>query len=522
MQHSNELPELIRSMSKQEKRYFSLYASAFTRSRDSATLQLFRKLAGGASPKSDAEWRELLQECGGKNPSALKHRLHEQVLDCLAGWHAEDSVENRLARRLGHVDVLYRKRRLEACLALCDNICAEARRFELHATLLRALQWRRRVLLRLIPAEFEQHMRENAAAVKQTLADCTHANVYLDQVGMFYAAAYKPGLVNSGTGTERLDQLMQDPLMTDIDAVSSFTARLHLLKAHAFYAWIQGRLGAALSWYKRVVDHWQSDPQRIDDAIAVFSADVCNYLTCCIAERRTDQFAALLNRIIGLNNKLRDGEFFRLDRVGFLELSFHLNRGMLNDALELVPVILGGLQRHGARLNPGRRLMLYFNCAVALLLKGEHSRALSALLEVLDARHESVRGDIRDAAKVLRLLLHFELEDFDLLDRLLVSMRQQLQAEHSAPPYGPAFTACIQQALSGHGLTRQLLTDLHGKLMDILELADGAPAPGLPELLFWTESKLRHTTIAEVFTAGARPDKLRDPRTLFRRRNALT
>ena len=522
MQHSNELAELIRSMSKQEKRYFSLYASAFTRSRDSAALRLFKRLAGGSSPQSDAEWRELLTECGGKNPSALKHRLHMQVLDSMASWHAEDSVENRLTRRLGHVDVLYRKRRLAACLALCDEVCAEATHFELHATLLRALQWRRRVLLRLIPAEFEQHMRQNAAAVKQTLADCTHANIYLDQVGLFYTAVYKPARTKDEASAARLEQLMRDPMMTETDAVESFTARLHLLKAHAFYAWMREARGEALAWYKQIVDHWDSAPHRIGDAAAVFSADVCNYLTCCIAERRTEQFADLLRRITDLNNKLRDGEIFRLDRIAFLELSFHLNRGMLKEALELVPVILDGLQRHGARLNPSRRLMLYFNCAMALLLKGEYSRALTALLEVMDGGPDAVRSDIRDAARILRLPVHFELEDFDLLDRLIHAQRPHSDSAPATPSYGPAVTTCLKQALAGHGLDSSLLTELRSTLLDILDQADGTPAPGLPELLFWAESKLTHRPIADVFTAGARSDTLRDPRALFRRSGART
>lgn len=127
----------------------------------------------------------------------------------------------------------------------------------------------------------------------------------------------------------------------------------------------------------------------------------------------------------------------------YLNLSY-LNHAFLTgryqDGTRLIPRIKSELQRLGANTDVHRILLFYFKFAYLHFCLQAYDDALEYLNEIIHLKAGHLRDDLLHNARVLHLLCHYELGNYQLLDYLIPSVKRLFQ---KATDLSPMLSQCV-------------------------------------------------------------------------------
>lgn len=519
MRPQSELFSLIRAMNKQEKRYFKLYATAFVRNRGSNKLtELFDAYAALDDKADEADVvKHLSHAPTPRQLATARYELTNLILNSLATYNAGKSADADLRAMLAHIQILYNKGLYEHCRKVVSRAAAKAREFDYFSYLIEILAWERKLLLRQANAHFEESLRrfheEQLNLLEQIAATIKYEDL-ADRVQEAHRAYVR---LKDESARSKLDEIVQtDLLNADPDALP-FHARLAMFQARGNYDWFTGNVSAAMDNYRLAIDAWEAQPLHIRDDPDNYKRYLTNFLSCAIAIHEFDDFQATLRKIKALPSASVESDITVFGIVTYLELVFYLHNGKLDEARAVVKEFEMAAPRYVGRLRPDRLINLYYNCSIIYFLSGDYKGALRHINDILNEHDAEPKRDIQDFTRIFRLLIHFELNDFEALENMFRSSQRYLNNRRQLNNFGKCVISAIRKLLNAADETqrRSIINDLRTALLDILQDDDSADPLGLIEILFWTESKLRNRPIGELFSRGVQANRGRNKRELF-------
>lgn len=132
--------DLIRSLSKPEKRYFKLYTSRYKQEGEKKYISLFRVFEKSRSAKAAEQSIASDQENYDGSMAADKHYLSEMLVSSLRQFHSEATVSIRLSNELLSAELLRRKGLFEHALRRLARIKKEAIGYELPEIVTQAIR----------------------------------------------------------------------------------------------------------------------------------------------------------------------------------------------------------------------------------------------------------------------------------------------------------------------------------------------------------------------------------------------
>ncbi|MBA3972141.1 MAG: hypothetical protein H0X46_08355, partial [Bacteroidetes bacterium] len=112
---SDNLFQLIKSLSKSEKRYFSIYASRHTLGEKNNYVILFSAIDKQTEYDEGAILNQFKKEPFINKFSITKARLYDVILDSMSAFHSSSSIDAQLKRDLHCAEILYKKTLYEQC-----------------------------------------------------------------------------------------------------------------------------------------------------------------------------------------------------------------------------------------------------------------------------------------------------------------------------------------------------------------------------------------------------------------------
>lgn len=91
---------------------------------------------------------------------------------------------------------------------------------------------------------------------------------------------------------------------------------------------------------------------------------------------------------------------------------------------EVVPVILEGIERYDNKINNEEVMLFYYNISRVYFGAGDYKSALKYINMVLNDSETGLREDVYTFARLVNLIIHFELGNYDLLDYTLKSTKR--------------------------------------------------------------------------------------------------
>ncbi|MCB0585805.1 MAG: hypothetical protein KDD06_10845 [Phaeodactylibacter sp.] len=491
MKHKEDLFQLIRSMSKSEKRYFTLDAQK-SGQRPSKYLELFQLIN-----EMEKYSEEKLRKKFGRNLPYDKSYLYEAILRSMRDYRSSKSRAARIRELLLDARYLYERglylqceERLRDARQVAESLGDQLALLEINKEM-RNITWdlKRRSFREEVQAlidEKETHLEAVGEEFK-----------YLD---MLYELLLKNIKGTPKAAMEELEKEGYLSLIEERGTPRAVHARRRYFQCAALLSQMKGDPEAALAHYEKVVDWWEQNEAYRQEEFYRYVIDLSNFLSFCYTNKKLEYMPPVLSRLENSEPKNFHDQQTIFQNVSTFKLIYHINLGIAEGVDSLVESIEKGMQKF--QINIVTQTVLTFNTAILLFIVEKFEACRYWLLKIIKGERFSERKDIKTGAYLLHLIAVYEIDEIDLLESTYRSTYRYVHKELNAPSgsFERAITYGVKRLLDAPpGKKRENMRKLQEKVQAIKQDPAQRVPLGLDDLaLYWINSRLESKSLAKV------------------------
>lgn len=429
MKTSEALYELIHSLTKNEKRYFKLYCSGLSGRDGSNYLLLFEALERQKEYDGEALKKTLKKPSLVKNLSSEKNYLFNLILDSLLVYHKEQP-EHRMRIMMSKAQLLFDKSLEKPGLKLLAAAKKFAQAYENRNMVLDILQQERAHNFNKVDVD---ELRAGLEEEQKLVNELMNINGYNILLTNLIRCSKDTVYSRDASKREKLDMIMSHELLRDERLALSLVARILFHHTWAYYYHLVKERSKVIDANKNILLLLEANPAytsvNLNDYLSVLS----NMLSDAISVRSKSNVLFVIAKLEAFPEVFREyispvvrDNHYQL----FMESSVKANAwlGEFDNTTQLVPQ-LKALLDDERLVRPHRRQNISFYTAYALFAKGQYKDALRWLQELADVPQVYAAYIYYLQGMFLRLMIHYELGNEDVLQQQSQSLRQLLTRE---------------------------------------------------------------------------------------------
>lgn len=422
---TDALFQLIQSLERSEKRNFKLFMTRNSASSDLKVVQLFDALE---KMKLYDEEHLLL-----KNPaiqkqqlSNLKAHLYREILTSLRLLNQEENIDLQLHEQLDFARLLYNKGLYLQSLKILDKVKDLARANNQLTYLLQVLFMEKKIEALHITRSMQDRADRLSAEVEEVNCRLRLISGLSNLSLQLYSWYIKNGHARNEADTAAVDIFLNHEIIQQSQDCKSFYEKLYLYQCHCWHAFITQNFLLYYRYCQKWVDLFDTEPNMVEIETAHYIKGLHNLMGAHFDLRNYHKF----NDTIGLfevfiqtpviqhnqNNLIQTFVYLNIAR-----LNKHFMEGTFTKGLELVPYIEEKLEEYELYLDRHRILVFYYKIASLYFGSGNFDKSIDYLNKIINWKVD-LRTDLQCYARLLHLIAHYELGNFDLLEYLLKSV----------------------------------------------------------------------------------------------------
>jgi hypothetical protein len=502
MKSRDHLFRLIHSLNPAEKRFFHRFASRHKKGKANKNLVLYQAI------ESQEEFDEQALRIDLKGESLLnqlpvaKIYLRDLLLESLCQYHRGKSKAGALRQCLDQVEILFQKGLPDSALLILRKGKIQALKHNYHTAALDLLRWEQKILKQQASGKDFQKVMEMQQEERQLIENLrTESELRMLHDRIFALLNRRLNRSDSEFQAE-IASILQDPILSMDPSGLPFNSRLIQLYIQLYADQARNELASVTVRYSEMVALWESSPERIAAEQERYLMTRMGLLESYHLARAGDDFMRELAALRSLpvpKGRLAATRFYF---TFHLELLHVMNTGQPPLTPDLGVTMQQGLEDHTVYLGASVRLSLMFNLCSYFFSIGQYSPSLRLVNNIVNEPEEEVRKDIRLFSRCIRLMLHFELGNHDLLDYLLPSAQRLLERNKAGNTLGIMLVRRLKQLLAvPFGSQGPLWEDFRDDLAE-LKKEQGDSLLGMAEVDLWVKSKVERKSMQEVIISG--------------------
>ncbi len=431
---SKKLYRLIKSLTGSEKRYFKVFIKTFGE-RDSKYSVLFDAIV-----KSEQFDEAVLRRAvyGGdvvdsKKYSELKAYLYSLVIKSLQFYDEKSSMDYRLKGMLLNVRTLYKRGRYQDCLSMIGKIKKIAKEIEDFSVLVEALRWEKTIAHSMTDISFlDRELPRIEQEQKKYLEQLQNIEEYRNLVLKILVQLRKDASRRKEQ-RERIKAIMQHPLLQKKSLASSIKSKVLYYRIYSIYYYSIADYNHFYEYSKKLVDFFDKQPKLLKEDKSEYISAFSNYLQSCGWLKKYKELEAGLKRFKALKpNTFEDEQ--KIYRQYILNyLSFCIVKGDFEKGVREIEKHFVLSQKFDQNLF--RNNTFYFQFFYNYFGTGDFENALKYLNEWLVGVKRNEREDLQSLARILDLIIHYEIGNFDLLRALIHRLLRKLKSSKHTTQY---------------------------------------------------------------------------------------
>ncbi|MEL6658541.1 MAG: hypothetical protein AAFP77_00630 [Bacteroidota bacterium] len=419
-QKTDDLLQLIVSLTRAEKRHFRLFVRRNQSSNDILFLQLFDHL------DKHQEYDEPLllkriPDIKKSQLSNLKAHLYKQLLTSLRLLSKNYNQDIEIRETIDYARVLYNKGLYRQSLDVLDKAKQKASQSHFDTLKLEILEFEKRIegqyITRSIEGRAEQLSAESIEATNLLYRSNQFSNLSLQM----YALYLKVGYVRN----EKDDHYVRDVFKSRLPDVRyeelDFWGKVYYCKARYWFYHMTQDFPRCYRYSER----WLNLFQQNEEAIFLHPAEylkglhkLLNALFNTLHHRRFREIMAVLEKFpeqydMGKNRNV-EGLYYLFWYIHQIKL--HFLEGTFSEGIALVDPLMKLIQQNTYNWDSRRVLVFYYRIACLYFASGDNGSAIDYLNLILNQKNPDYREDIQSFARILNLIAHFELGNRQLVE----------------------------------------------------------------------------------------------------------
>lgn len=436
MKPSNELFELIKTLTKSEKRFFKLQSAL--QSGDKNYVQLFDLMDKMDEYNEDIVKETFKGEKFIKHLPSEKNHLYKLILKSLRSYYGETSVSSILKQEIKNIEILYNKSLFNECNKFLERAKKMALKYEKYYYLFELINWEKTLLEESFEDGQFKDLNKMIAEEKDVLERLTNLAEYHVLYSKINYVFRSGGYVRTEENKKIVDEIVNHPLIKGKNTAMSKRAATICYYTQGFCNMANGDYQTALQKFERVIEILNVEEHLKSDLSKRYIRTLSNMVTCMIALRLYDQARATINviqscaELEGFDSS--DVQTLIFKNTGMAKLELFCTSGDYDNAIREAEEIMQSMMDYEGKINKENELMFFHHFASVYFAAGQYSKALYWINKVLNDNENELRQDLYSYARLFNLVIHYELGNHDLLEYTIKSTNRYLQKKMRAFP----------------------------------------------------------------------------------------
>lgn len=495
---SSKLFDLIKSLSGAEKRYFKLFINSKD-ARSNKYVRLFDAIDAQTAFDEEALMKTVYSDetLETRKYSELKAYLYDLIIKCLQSYDEKSSVDYRLKNTLLGVRTLFKRSHFEDCADLLKKAKKTALDYEDFNTLVEILEWEKRIAytrtdIAFLDRELERIKMEEYSYLEQLTNISAYRNIFFNIL-----VSIRKDVSRNARQREELTALMHDPLMESETQARSWMARVLFYRIQSIYHFSMSDFGAFYRSSKQLIKLLEHNKLRLAEDVSEYISALNNHIISCGRLGKIDEVRQTLNKLSKVKPITSD------DAVK-IHRQYYMNKFRLCISTGEFEEGMKELQRHLKEVEKFDKQQFiksnfYFQYFCIYFGAGNFEQALNSLNDWMALSESVERKDLQSLARILNLMIHYELGNTMLLDSLLRSTYRYLKKANRFSEFEQKMMNFIREAGKPH--SKKEMRQILENLKQDFENLSRQPSYGvfdLFDIIAWLESKISGKPFAEV------------------------
>lgn len=419
---TDSLFQLIHSLQKSEKRNFKLYVKRNSSNNDLKIVQLFDAIDKMTVYDESVIFTKNTSIKKQQLPN-IKAHLYRQILASLRLLESNENLDLQIHEQLDFAKILYNKGLYHQSLRMLDRIKEIAISNNQVNYQIEALIFEKKIeslhITRSMQDRADTLSSEVNIANNHLFKQTRLSNLALQ----LYSWYIKNGLARNKEDEQEIENFFRQHLTQEMNEPESFYEKLYFHQSYCWYAFIRQDYLMYYRHTQKWVNLFIDEPYMIQIETGIYIKGLHNLLNAHFTLRNYAGYDKTLDLfekfsesdIVKLNDNNRIQVFVYLY---IAKINQHFLKGTFKEGLMLVDEITKKLDEYALFLDQHRTLIFYYKIASMYFGAGDFDNSIDYLNKIINWK-VNLRNDLQCYARLLHLIAHYELGNFQLLEYLI-------------------------------------------------------------------------------------------------------
>lgn len=500
--------QLIKSLTKAEKRYFKVHVTKQKAGEETKFLKLF-DLIDKQKEYNESKILEKEKSIKSQQLSNLKAHLYKQILQNLRNLNSDEDIDLKIHELIDHATILYNKCLYDQCVKMLEKAKLMAEKYDKHALLLEITEFEKRLVTKYIRSNIEDKVTQLIKASDRINEKINNINTFSNLTIKLYSFYLKIGFLRNHKDFELVNSFLYSTLPVFQEDKLSFDEKMYLYNSFVGYYFFIQDFDRGYEYAKKWVNLFEENQDYIVPKIEMYIKAINNLLVSQSKMHKYDEFKVTVQKLTEVENlpDLKLTENIRL--LLFKYTSTHrINRyfmlGEFTEGSNIIPEIAKSLEEFEHLLDTNYIIIFYYKFACMYFGDANYQQVVFWLNKIINMKDVDLRSDIHSFARILNLISHYELGNIDLVDYYIRSTYRFLIKKNDLHQFQKIIMKFLRKLSS---ITRDQLIDAFKDLREQLLPLNDKFYERRPFIYFdiisWLESKIENRTVQEIIKEKA-------------------
>jgi hypothetical protein len=429
MKPSVELFKLIKSLTKSEKRFFKL--SSALQTGDKNYVKIFDFIDSQAEYEEDEMKKVFMNETFIKHLSSEKNHLYKLILKSLRSFYSEDSLNSILKQEIKNIEILYNKALYKECEKFVNRAKKIAKETENFYYWTEIISWEKKLKEEALEEGiFEEDLiniiREEEDVIDK-LRNLAEYQIIYSKINHIFRSG---GFTRSELEEMQVEEIADYHLIKGKNTAKSIRATSMCYYIKGLCAATNRNYTDSYQFFNKTRDILDKNPIIKQDLSTRYIQTLTYLLRCYIDGRKFKEAETLIKDLISLKGtkgfNTINTEVRILSNAYFMELLLLQRKGKFKESIDLIDSIDLFISENKEIISKEQYVLFKYYKSVSYFAVGEFKSALFLINEVLNDNEQNLRQDIYSFARIINLVLHFELGNYDFTEYVIKSLNRYL------------------------------------------------------------------------------------------------
>jgi len=420
----DNLFDLVKSLSKSEKRQFKLYVGRLGMNDDAKFMLLFTNLEKLKTyNESEILKNGLIKKSQLSN---LKAHLYKQILISLRLNPSHQNIRIQIREQLDFATILYHKGLYNQSLKILDKAKALAFANEEKNIAYEIIELEKVIESQYITRSISNRADELTIEAKSV----SQLNVLTSKLSnlslQLYAIFLKKGYVKNDEEYQIITTYFHDRMPDYEMEMLGFREKLWLYKAYLWYSFLTQDFLSCYKYSLKWVDLFYEHPKMISLNPVFFLRGKQYLLEALFYIKDVGRFKDTLQKLEAIINQKNFPKSENIESLVFLhcyshKINLHFMEGTFEEGIPLVVEVTKGIESHRGTIDEHHIMVFYYKIACLYFGVGKNKKCIEYLDRIVNNKSLEMREDLLCFSRILNLVAHYEAGEDYHLDRLIKS-----------------------------------------------------------------------------------------------------